>query len=156
MWQRIQTLYLVLVVFLMLAAIILPVAEFYSESSNTSYQLDMRGMVQQNPEGESDGVVGSNPMTFIFGLVLFLASYSITLFKNRRKQMRMATVNFFLLIIYVVAFAIFIYLAKGKLDAEVKLLYPAIFPVIALIFNYLAMRGIAKDEKLVRSLDRLR
>jgi hypothetical protein len=34
--------------------------------------------------------------------------------------------------------------------------YTIFFPLIAMLFTYLAIRGIKKDEKLVRSTDRLR
>ncbi|WP_337517783.1 DUF4293 family protein [Alistipes ihumii] len=32
----------------------------------------------------------------------------------------------------------------------------SVFPVVSLILTLLAMRGISKDERLVRSLDRIR
>ena len=68
----------------------------------------------------------------------------------------MATINLFLIVIYIAILAVYIFFAKNKLEADITWKYPVIFPVIALIFNYLAMRGIAKDENLVKSLDRLR
>ena len=68
----------------------------------------------------------------------------------------MATINLFLIVIYMAVLASYIFFSQNKLDADITWKYPVVFPVIALIFNYLAMRGIAKDESLVRSLDRLR
>lgn len=156
MWQRIQTLYFILVIGLMTAAILLPNAEFFVQDSNTSYQLDSRGMVVLDEQGVAKGVTGTNPLTFLFGFIIFIALYSIISFKNRRRQIRMATVNLILLIIYIAVLVIYILVAKNKLNATVTWNYPVIFPLIALIFNYLGMRGVAKDEKLVRSLDRLR
>ncbi len=156
MWQRIQTLYFILVIALMIAAIILPNAEFFSAGKNLSYQLDARGMVELTEQGEAKGVTGTNPLTILFGIILFLSTYCIISFKSRRRQMRMATLNLFLIVIYIGVMVAYIFVAKNKLDASLTWNYPVIFPVIALIFNYLAMRGIAKDEKLVRSLDRLR
>lgn len=156
MWQRIQTLYFILVLLLMVAAILLPNAEFYNAASNTDYQLDMRGVVQLNEEGMATKTIGNSPLTILFGIILFLSAYTITQFKNRRKQIRMATLTLFLLIIYIGVLTAYILTAKNRLDVEVRLLLPVAFPAIALIFNYLGMRGVAKDEKLVRSLDRLR
>ena len=68
----------------------------------------------------------------------------------------MATINLFLIVIYMAVLASYIFFSQNKLDADITWKYSVVFPVIALIFNYLAMRGIAKDESLVRSLDRLR
>ncbi len=156
MWQRIQTLYFILVIGLMTAAILLPNAEFFLQEKNITYQLDSRGMVELDEQGAAKGVIGTNPLTFLFGFIIFIALYSIISFKNRRRQIRMVTVNLLLLIIYIAVLVIYIMVAKNKLNAIVTWNYPVIFPLIALIFNYLGMRGVAKDEKLVRSLDRLR
>lgn len=157
MWQRIQTIYFILVIGLMTAAILLPNAEFFVPEKNISYQLESRGMVVLDEQGAAKTVTAAtNPLTFLFGFIVFMAFYTILSFKNRRRQMRMATINLLLIIIYIVAMVIYILVAKNKLNATVTWNYPVIFPVIALIFNYLGMRGVAKDEKLVRSLDRLR
>ncbi len=156
MWQRIQTLYFILVIGLMTAAILLPNAEFFLQEKNITYQLDSRGMVELDEQGAAKGVIGTNPLTFLYGFIIFIALYTIISFKNRRRQIRMATINLLLIIIYIAAMVIYIMVAKNKLNAIVTWNYPVIFPLIALIFNYLGMRGVAKDEKLVRSLDRLR
>ena len=156
MWQRIQTLYFILIIILMITSILLPNADFYSAANNITNKLDARGIVELNQQGEAVKMIGSNPCMIIFGIILFLTTYCIAAYKNRRKQIRLATINLFLLLIYIIVLAVYVFVAKNKLNAEVTLLYPAIMPLIALILNYLAMRGVAKDEKLVRSLDRLR
>ncbi len=156
MWQRIQTVYFVLIIILMIASIILPNASFFNPETLQTYKLDARGVVELNNNGDAVDIVGKNPIMIIFGIILFLTTYAIAAYKNRRKQIRMATINLFLLIVYVLVLAAYIYVAKDKLNVEVSVLYPASFPLISLILNYLAMRGIAKDEKLVRSMDRLR
>ena len=156
MWQRIQTVYFILVIILMTAGILLPNAEFFNSAQNSTYQLDSKGIVEMNAQGIVEKSITTNPCTFIFGMILFLATFCIFNYKDRKKQMRFATINLFSIIVYIIALVVFIVYAKNKLDAQVSVFYPVVFPVIALIFNYLAMRGIAKDEKLVRSLDRLR
>ncbi len=156
MWQRIQTIYFILVIVLMTAGILLPNAEFFNPTQNTSYLLDSRGIVELDAQGGAMKSIATNPCTFIFGMILFLATFCIFNYKDRKKQMRFATINLFSIIVYIIALAVFIFYAKNKLSADVSLQYPVVFPVIALILNYLAMRGIDKDEKLVRSMDRLR
>ncbi len=156
MWQRIQTLYFVLVIILMIAAVLLPNALFYNPGTGITYQLDARGMVELTQQGTAKGILGTNPCVFLFGIILFLTTYCIATFKNRKRQLRMATINLFLIVLYIAVLVVYIFFANNKLEASLSWKYPVIFPVIALIFNYLAMRGIAKDENLVKSLDRLR
>lgn len=157
MWQRIQTVYFVLVIILMIASVLLPNAEFFNSVKNVTYQLDARGIVEMTPQGQAKAVVGTNPTVYVFGIILFLTTFCITSYKNRKRQLRMATLNLFSIIVYIGVLAGYIFFAKNRLGAsDIMWNYPVIFPVIALIFNYMGMRGIAKDEKLVKSLDRLR
>ena len=156
MWQRIQTIYLILVILLMTAGILLPSAEFFNAEKNITYLLDSRGIIEISQQDTVNKLASTNPLTFLFGLILFVTTFSIFKFQDRKKQFRLATISTILILIYIIAFIVFIFYAKNKLYADFSFQYPAVFPVIALILSYLAMRGISKDEKLVRSLDRLR
>jgi len=157
MIQRIQTVYLLLVAVLMTLTAALPVAEYFDAVKNISYQLDMRGFVQLNPDGSFLSAVSTNPATFVFGIILVVTLMTIFKYKNRRQQFRLCTINFILILIYIILLAVVIFMGKNKLaGTEMSLKIPAVFSLVALIFNYLAMRGIAKDENMVKSMDRLR
>ena len=157
MIQRIQTVYLVLVAVLMTLAAALPVAEYFDTVKNISYQLDMRGFVQLNPDGSFLSAVSTNPTTFVFGIILVVTLMTIFKYKNRKQQFRLCTINFILILIYIILLAVVIFMGKHKLaGTEMSLKIPAVLSLVALIFNYLAMRGIAKDENMVKSMDRLR
>ena len=157
MIQRIQTVYLILVAVLMTLAGVLPVAEYFDAAKNIVYQLDMRGFVQLNPDGTFLSAISTNPVTFIFGIILVVTIMTIFKYKNRKQQFRLCTVNFLLILIYTIVLAVVIFVGKNKLvGTELTLKIPAVFSIVALILNYLAMRGIAKDENLVKSMDRLR
>ena len=157
MIQRIQTVYLILVAVLMTLAAVLPVAEYFDVAKNIVYQLDMRGFVQLNPDGTFLSAISTNPVTFIFGIILVVTIMTIFKYKNRRQQFRLCTINFLLILIYTIVLAVVIFVGKNKLvGTELTLKIPAVFSIVALILNYLAMRGIAKDENLVKSMDRLR
>ena len=58
----------------------------------------------------------------------------------------------------VVLLALQVWLAVGyfKLEAPYVVRWTAVFPLVALIFDILAMRGVYADELLVRSSSRLR
>lgn len=157
MIQRIQTVYLILVAVLMTLAAVLPVAEYFDAAKNIVYQLDMRGFVQLNPDGTFLSAISTNPVTFIFGIILVVTIMTIFKYKNRKQQFRLCTINFLLILIYTIVLAVVIFVGKNKLvGTELTLKIPAVFSIVALILNYLAMRGIAKDENLVKSMDRLR
>lgn len=157
MIQRIQTVYLILVAVLMTLAAVLPVAEYFDVAKNIVYQLDMRGFVQLNPDGTFLSAISTNPVTFIFGIILVVTIMTIFKYKNRKQQFRLCTINFLLILIYTIVMAVVIFVGKNKLvGTELTLKIPAVFSIVALILNYLAMRGIAKDENLVKSMDRLR
>jgi FtsH-binding integral membrane protein len=83
---------------------------------------------------------------------------TIFMFRDRKRQMRMSFVG-------VIAIASFITMLLGRVTNLSKQVPPpsngsywigAVLPVIALVFIFLAIFGIRRDEKLVKSVDRLR
>jgi hypothetical protein len=93
---------------------------------------------------------------FCAGIVAVLAIITIFLFKNRKLQIKATYVLLFLLgLLYALYF---IFDRQGLPFTELfrQVRFTIVFPFIAFIFVYLAIRGIKKDEKLIRSLDRLR
>lgn len=90
----------------------------------------------------------------IFGLagVIFLAD--IFLFKNRNLQKMISRVGVFVLTAGV-GFGAFMWSSDQAMATSTPD-FGLAFPVLALIFAVLAGRYIQKDEKLVRSADRLR
>ena len=98
----------------------------------------------------------------VYMLIVALALFCIFLFKNRKLQFRLTVLNIFLAIgaialqyFKVQDFANSLQ-ANGKLISSSSYLPGAFLPVLILIFLILAARGIYKDEKLIKSLDRLR
>ena len=86
-----------------------------------------------------------------------LAILCIFLFKNRRLQFRLSVLG----VIFSVAFLFIEYLKVEEFKETNKILsgsyqVGALLPFVMIIFFILAAKGIYKDEKLVKSLDRLR
>jgi drug/metabolite transporter (DMT)-like permease len=95
---------------------------------------------------------------FAFGIaVALLAVFTIFLFKNRPLQLRLT-------IIGILASLAIIGLEVWQLDqfkqnnavSSGSYYWGSLFPIASLLFFALAAGGIRKDEKLVKSLDRLR
>jgi uncharacterized membrane protein len=73
------------------------------------------------------------------------------MFKDRKLQMRLALAGLLLAIIILVLY----FLEMKKLLSPTPALW-VILPVATVVGYYMAFRGIRKDEKLVKSLDKLR
>lgn len=116
----------------------------------------------------SDNVVSyfnvqSSYLVFVLYMVIvMLALVCIFLFKKRKVQFRLTVLNIFLSIGAIALPYFKVEEFKASLQAAGKTIstnsyLPAAFlPVLILVFLFLAARGIYKDERLIKSLDRLR
>ncbi|MBR4994621.1 MAG: DUF4293 domain-containing protein [Alistipes sp.] len=155
MIQRIQTLYLLGVVALMATALFTPLAYFVAGTQ--VYELGAFSL----KAAEADAAGQS---TMYMGVIVALAAVvpliALFLFKNRMLQIRLCAVELVLLAGAEIFMAIYYYLSDrmfSQMEFHTQGFRIAIiFPIIALILDYLALRAIFKDEALVRSLDRIR
>jgi DMSO reductase anchor subunit len=105
----------------------------------------------------------SNFLVFVvFMLIVGLALFSIFLFKNRKLQFRLTVINVLLSILAIVLQYFTVQQTANNLAKSNRVITSATYlpgaflPILILIFLILAARGIYKDEKLIKSLDRLR
>ena len=99
---------------------------------------------------ELDG--GSNfPLLILTGLSIVISAIAIFLFKDRKTQLKLAIGGIFISIIILV-----LYITQLKNFTAGNFALTAII-VVAILFGYImAARGIWKDEKLIKSLNKLR
>lgn len=94
----------------------------------------------------------------LFALLLMVTTLTfldIFLFRRRALQMRVLTLCIILLVGYYAWLGVVVFMGhKNELSFTPSVV--AAFPFVCIILDYLAFRGILKDEMLVRSLDRLR
>lgn len=90
--------------------------------------------------------------------IIAIPLVAIFLFKKRKQQMQVALLGLVGCAGFIVLSIMRISNFNNSTPAPVNGSYmPGIFlPIISMIFLVMAMRGIRKDEKLVKSLDRLR
>ena len=144
MLQRIQTLYLLIVTALMTTLCFTPMATYMA-----------------------DGIEGEFVafdfwwIGVLFALCALLAFVVVWLFKKRMLQVRLLCAEVVLLV-GSEAFALWASLrvvktvkAMGEV-AVANMQTATFFPLVCVILTLLAIRGILKDERLVRSLDRIR
>jgi hypothetical protein len=89
-------------------------------------------------------------LTALTGAIAFV---TIFLFDNRKLQLKLSYLGIFLTVILLVVY----FLETGNFVAGTgTFALSCIFPFATLGFYILAARGIWKDEKLIKSMDRLR
>lgn len=106
-------------------------------------------------------IVGTLPLTVLGIMALALPLVTIFLYKRRLVQIRLCFSEFVLLAGLQGFIVRYLFHVKNTLAAggdELVFVYsvPAIFPLVSIFFIWLALRGIMKDEALVRSMDRIR
>jgi len=86
-------------------------------------------------------------------VVAVLAVVAIFLYRNRKLQGRLGIVA---LVLSVLAIGLYFWQSKSFVPGESSYDLTAVLPLAIPVFLFLAVRGIYRDEKLVRSADRLR
>ena len=157
MIQRIQTIFLFLVILLGVAAFFFPIMSFTAEGLTYTMNLyntivgdDISNILSDN--------LGVGVMQAIVQLVALAA---ILLFKNRSLQIKIGKLIILLIAFQIAAIVMYSDIIKSLMDISpdyvlVSFEFGAVLPVISLICAYLAVFFIRKDDKLVRSADRLR
>ena len=154
MIQRIQTVYFLISEMLIGLLFFVPFAEIAGTGSAV-YRFDMDGLhLMGVPKPEF--IISGQPLVFLSTLVLLFVISAIFRFKNRKTQIWITIVNiFFLLVLWGLMFYDVLSGAKS-VSGIYSFRFYFTFPLIAVVFNYMAIRAIKKDEMLVRSVDRIR
>jgi hypothetical protein len=165
MIQRIQTVYLALVLIFSFVGVISTIGEWAVADSVVAHFSNFT-FGAEGAFKALDATSGPWCLGVLLIMVMFLSTMSIMLFRKRMRQLRLTIFSTILLVGYVATYAVFAYYyhlniqefaeAAGSIVPTFHLKFVAIFPVLSIILNCLAIQGIRKDEALVRSLDRIR
>jgi amino acid permease len=154
MIQRIQTIWLTIITVLSSLLCFGTIFSLTDEAKN-SFSLEFEGIYKNSP-GSHDLINGTPLVAMLLILISFLSIIALLLFKKRKMQMKAVLVLIFFslsllgLLVYYYLYIINTYNAKP--DNGIKMF----LPLIIFILGLLAYSGILKDEKLIRSYDRLR
>lgn len=96
------------------------------------------------------------PLAILLVIVMLLSVIGIFLYKKRKPQRNVVLVALILDVAAIVLEVVYVVSSAKSNDNTLLSNYKMVFPVINLIFLWLAARGIKKDEELVKSYDRLR
>ena len=148
MIQRKQTLFLIIAVILTIVCMSTQVAALYNDSGIEFARLYNLWLT----DGQGNNSFLSVPL-FICLLISSVTSIiTIFLYMKRKLQATLCLVN----IIVLVAWYIFLAVLPQQTGGTMNLRLSAALPACSIILLFMARKGILADEKLVRSLDRIR
>lgn len=156
MIQRIQTVYIFLACLFIALMFFFPIAGYYGEMHTLMFSvLGVENMVPDS--GQIFKPYFTLPLVFFIVSISIIGFTTILLFKNRARQIMLIKLNILLSIILIIGiFIIYSRMIQSVVVVSEVFKTAAFFPLITLIFFVLAYRAVKKDDKLVRSADRLR
>ncbi|MBP5371642.1 MAG: DUF4293 family protein, partial [Bacteroidales bacterium] len=80
----------------------------------------------------------------------------IFFYKNRKKQISMVRYSFILTVALLATVGYYVYLVQAPDVVATKPQVGTLLVAISLVFDWLAIKAIRKDDELVRSIDRIR
>ena len=153
MIQRIQTLYLLLVAACVGGALHFPWGSFFTPDGK-AYSFEAFSVMQQVGQGaESIHFWALGAVLVVCGLSALVAIFC---FKKRMLQSRFCIFNLVAFFGFYLCWLIFLLIEKGRLDASFGFHFGAAFPLLAGIFDFLALNAILRDEGKARAYERIR
>jgi dipeptide/tripeptide permease len=143
MIQRIQSVWLLLAG---IAAFLTLKFAFYSGNKI----IDPATGAKQFEELNAQGNLGLLILTVAVGVMSII---TVFLFKDRKRQLLLTSIAALLAVVNII---LYFSLMKNFVPGEGKIALTAVIAIVVPIFLLLAARNIWKDEKLIKSVDRLR
>ena len=147
MIQRKQTIFLFLAFLLTLVCMCSRIGTLYGEGMEVARVFNLW---LSDGQGQHSFVVW--PLMAVLLPSSLLSLVTIFLYKKRQLQARLCLLGIVLLIAWYIGLAVLPAQGGGNLHLE----WASVLPAISIIFLFLARKGILADEKLVRSMDRIR
>jgi peptidoglycan/LPS O-acetylase OafA/YrhL len=155
MLQRIQTIWLFCATAAIFCLFLFPFIQFL-DLDGTAKAIKATG-VYQNLNGkvvQTEPFIALTIATVVVGLIPFVI---IFFYKNRKKQLSISYIAILLILAYSFWLVQTAKQEAGNMQLELQNYgIGVILPSLAILFIILALRGIRRDQKLIRSADRLR
>ncbi|MCC7319136.1 MAG: DUF4293 domain-containing protein [Bacteroidales bacterium] len=156
MIQRIQSIFMAAASLSALMLLIFPIAWYYGSSNTIAFYVF--GFVEHLPDAPAlKSWMFFLPLIVLTVVLIVLPLVAVFNYKRLQQQYRLMRVNMFVSILLVAALLLYYTTNAATLTSTEPSYATGVFiPLIILVFSFLAMRGIKKDVKLLRSVDRLR
>ena len=146
MIQRKQTLFLLMAFVLTIVCSCCQIGSLVSNMSS----VDLYNLWLVDETGQHS--FSSWPLLAVLILASLLSLVTIFLYHKRKLQAQLCLFHMLLLVLWYVVLAVL----PQSLGGSLVLAWPAVLPAVAIILSFMARKGVLADEKLVRSLDRIR
>lgn len=154
MIQRIQSLYIAIVIFLSSLMLHGNTGSFMAPDG-TEYELRYNGLYVL-ASGTWQKIENMVPLATMLITMPVLALITLFLYRFRKLQLRAAMFTLLLFLGEILLLGFYLFFIRLKYDVSIILTLKIIFPPILSILMYLAFRNILKDELLIKSYERLR
>ena len=153
MWQRKQTLFLMAAVILTVICLCMQIGSFSAAGMKVARVFNLWFT---DPIGNHHFDVW--PLFAILLPTAALGTYTIFIYHNRKTQMLFCMLNALLIVGWYICFFVVSQIVGDRSwgTVDFRPSWPAVLPAVALVFYIMARQAIHADEKLVRSLDRIR
>ena len=153
MWQRKQTIFLAAAVILTVVCLSMQIGSYNTAGLDVAR---VYNLWFTDPLGHRHYDVW--PLFAILLPTAALGAYTIFIYHNRKIQALFCALNALLIAGWYVCYFVVAQTVADKTWGAVEFCpsWPAVLPAVALILYLMARRAIRADEKLVRSLDRIR
>lgn len=162
MIQRRQTVYMLLAAIVSALLFFMPLASFNADGNVMRFTI----FGIQNPiETISLSMTYTWPLVALAVLMTIAPLVTIFLYKKRELQVRLCRIDMLMTIVFIGL--VFLYYEKDltkviaavegdEYQLDVAYFFGMALPLLGLVFEILAIRGIKKDIELLKSIDRLR
>lgn len=147
MIQRKQTLFLLIAFVLTVVCMSMQVATL---SADGIVFAEVYNLWIANGQGQHS--MANWPM---MALLLVASLLSLVIVFQYRKRKLQALLCLLLMLLYVAWYVLLAVLPQWR-GGELALCWPSVLPMVCVILTFMARKGVLADEKLVRSLDRIR
>jgi hypothetical protein len=155
MIQRIQSLYLSLTTLLSLLFLKGSFLNFIDKTGSV-IKITFRGILRDKGVQGFELIEKLFPLSVIIILIPALSLITILFFKSRKTQLWLALSGIFLAAGLIIISFYYSCVVSTNYSSEIIPGFKMVLPVLILIFAILAYRGIRKDDRLIKSYDRLR
>lgn len=156
MIQRVQSVYLLLITILMSFLLVRPYAELVLRDGSPLV-FNSLSIKKYTSSDDYEKYRKTLPLFLLVIITGALSFVNIFFFQKRLLQIRLCMIGFILLMIILIIMIIYYISTRYVLDHSLHAFRLAvIFPIMAIIMNFMAYRAIHHDEMLVNSYNRIR
>jgi hypothetical protein len=153
MLQRIQSMFLFIIIGISIADLFIPLALF--EGTKLNCQLSSLNVVDVSDDKAIDTVL-SFPLLIVMSAIVLITVTTIFSYKNRVRQMKFCKLNILLNIVFMVVLFFYADSLEKLSGASAQYTMGAFLPLASVVLLFFTNRSVKKDEELVKSTDRLR